>query len=1584
MINTINKILNKCCKKVTKSRIYVTNFNTIVTDWQSSGDCDFLLINLNIENGPAFPIVASKFCNGEDLINHVFRSINYRTFLNIDREDHYVIRSGNVTIKLGANLMEQNFQNHDNIFVRLRMKGGTYPPLDQIIFTNKYIKECEDQLLWELPCQSMSSIKMPEMFYRIIGQHCASVDMETIIILFEDVMTCIRHFMKSRNMNDIYHVAALFYRLRTGKSLTMRLTAYIEKFIKELFAAQSEEKSAFAKLRECFDNVEKFKKSTLVQKIMRVLGMIIALSICTATKTAFSLTNFLKIDKLIACKNFFSNVDVLSNIMELILFMCEKGYQCIVTGSFSCIFHSADQYEDWYMKCQKLKIQSKQLNDPEALGFSESEFLGNLDQTIEQGTDICRHLKDTQSYELKYMRQQLNELIFIQSEQLTTQKAREYRDAPFSILINGASSVGKSTITNMLFQHYGKLFDLPLEDKYKYTKNPVAKYWDGFKSYMWCLLIDDIAYMHPNAATNGDPSVMEVIQIQNNVPYVPDQASLEDKGRTPLRAKFCIATTNTKHLNAVHYFNCPIAVQRRLPIVVTVAPKPEYATNGFLDSAKTPKTTTYPDFWLWKVEKVEAGHSDRCSYKEVYSTSNVHEFLAYFSEQAVLFKEKQELIKTSHNYIREIAICKKCYRDKTVCICSGLPQQSFEFVHSIWMWFIVKFVLFYIKFRPGAILWLYPAMCFLGYKDEQIGKLHIRYIGDKIGNTLHGLKNYRYLLSIVAGLTTALAAYKMYVRASKVCGIKSESLDDQKTDSRNMEEEVARESEDDIYAGRKPAPRAVERENVWYQREYELSPCDVSEGSLSTGTLSLEKFQEMCWNNTITIEVHSDGKGSATSAFCLKGNVYLANNHSFKGLDEYFTMKIKHGVRNLGIQNEIETVMNISDIVQIPSTDLVLFTIVCIPPKRDLYKFIPVNKLYGTHVGFICSNFQRKRRSHAVRFAQTSTLNVVSVGYTMECYKCKISSDNPTDYGFCGSPFVIKNGMGYHIAGIHVAGSGEDVIEIAISQTQLNPYMEYFKTYWIANNNGVKLSAPSVEKTLLPLHEKSAIRYIDEGVCDVYGSISGFRATHKSQVEKTMMNDYFSLRGYKTKYTSPDLRSWRPKHLALKEMVKPQNLWCPEIVDKCVNAFFKDIISGLTEQDKRDLHILDLESNVNGVPGVAYIDALKRNTSAGFPWKRSKKNFLSYREDGQTVDVDDEILDEAKRIEECFKRGERANVVWSANLKDEPVTDKKAKMGKTRVFCCANFPMLLVMRKYLLTFIRVMQNNRFLFEAAPGTVAQSKEWGEIKEYLTKFGKDRIVCGDYGKFDKRMASIFIRAAFRLIRMILEWAGWPEKLLIVIDAIACEVAYPLIDFFGDLIQFFGGNPSGHSLTVIINCIVNSLYMRYMFHVITHMEPEEFKKFVALMTYGDDNGLGVSEKLPEFNHTTISKTLATYGVEYTMADKESESVPYIHINDATFLKRSWRYDEDVGAELCPLDHDSIEKMLMVNVRSRSIPHEAQCCAILDSAIREYFFYGKKVFEEKRALFCEAIQDLELVEWMGERTLPTWDELKNAFLQA
>lgn len=367
---------------------------------------------------------------------------------------------------------------------------------------------------------------------------------------------------------------------------------------------------------------------------------------------------------------------------------------------------------------------------------------------------------------------------------------------------------------------------------------------------------------------------------------------------------------------------------------------------------------------------------------------------------------------------------------------------------------------------------------------------------------------------------------------------------------------------------------------------------------------------------------------------------------------------------------------------------------------------------------------------------------------------------------------------------------------------------------------------------------------------------------------------------------------------------------------------------------------------------------------------------------------DDDIMHRFKVMETQCRLGYRASPIYNWSPKDEARAQAKVDLGKIRLFNCAPAEHALLMRKYLLTFVKVFQENPHVFEGAPGCVAQSLEWEAHREYLIQFGEDRMVAGDYKAFDKNMEAIIIHAAFDFIKIILSAAGWESEDLIVIDCIANDLAhnYCLID--GQLVQISGSNPSGHPLTVIVNCIVNSLYLRYCFHILAEEQQlpadallYDYKQYVALLTYGDDNAFGVSQAVPWYNHTTIAEVLSTIGVTYTMADKLSESIPFIHIDHVSFLKRTWRWDEDVGAYLAPLEEASIRKSLLVNIPSKSISKENQMVAVMNSCVNEFFFYGKERFEFERKYFLSVVDHFELTAELAAQPFPTWDDLYERF---
>jgi len=272
-------------------------------------------------------------------------------------------------------------------------------------------------------------------------------------------------------------------------------------------------------------------------------------------------------------------------------------------------------------------------------------------------------------------RKALDDLRFTKAVVITKRTAQASRAAPFGVLLFGGSSVGKSFFTQILIKHYAKLFKLPQGDEYIYTRNANSEFWDGFHSSMWCVILDDIAFLKPDQGL--DPSVTEMLQVVNNISFVPNQADLADKGRTPMKAELVIATTNTQHLNATAYFSCPLAIQRRLKYIIEIVPLPQYASadGKMLDPSKLPTTfVDYPNYWKIYVKVVtcagDGQNRNRARITTLFCTCDIYEFIKWYSETALQHEETQKKAAAQEDLLGKVTICELCHLPSSGCACT--------------------------------------------------------------------------------------------------------------------------------------------------------------------------------------------------------------------------------------------------------------------------------------------------------------------------------------------------------------------------------------------------------------------------------------------------------------------------------------------------------------------------------------------------------------------------------------------------------------------------------------------------------------------------------------------------------------------------------------------------------------------------------------------------------------------------------------------------------------------------------------------------------------------------------------------------
>jgi len=1544
-----------------------------------------------------------------------------------------------------------------------------------------HVKECEWELVYaEVGDKEKNKKHLNKQSFDKITDILKTVlsdKFDTEVKLIEDLMLLIFGIQKANTKTDVLIAIATFTKLRMVTPMSTTMLRNCISFAVDTYLINQTQSADnfFQAYREIasslVDNYSMVKNSPLVKKLHLFSTVVLGASIFDQIGMKVTNADMNRLTNSLDSKMAMGAMDFTHLIIETVTFIVERGYQCVTMKSFQPLFHSGKTHELWYSEAQLLKERSNFLGNPEVHGFSEYEFRNELDTCIEKGESIVQFLATLGPMEKRYGSQLLGELRMIRATTMTKNDASKDRIEPMGIMIYGGSSVMKSAFATELYYQYAKTMNLPCDEEYRYVRNHNDPFWSGFKSSKVCVHMDDAAPYKPNAMMGVDPSVAELLQILNSVAFVTTQAELCDKGKIPFRARLVTVSTNTVDLNAFHYYNNELAIRRRLPLVVMLSPKPEYAKGPMIDSSKVPhlEPGDYHDVWIIKVFKpVPQGNPadvalQRAKLELIKEYDNIYEFMAFFSKVSKIQYDIQLKAKRENTYAGDIELCNNCYHPKKHCNCVqsatmlkapqgaivdlvavtprtfrirlphcniiySVPQETvgmwdgkYYYLHDVMALenppsVIDNYLLnnsdelseiiqeYFRVIQTHNVSWYSRVICmgvesviqfilrysFLRWMSMQLLnwdflRSWILYLIYLISPTIQGVW---YLLSLVAekrfsrpsilvkiGFATSLLGATWLIQ-KKFRDVFSNSSEEKLPEKQMM-----------VQHSRVPQPLDEEYTNVWCDHDKKTTQFQFSEASKSWSRYEWDDVKRMLRHNLVNVIIHfkvlQNGEMVAgyrqNKAVCLTSHVYLINRHAWiKDSELEFIFESQGG----GVTSNIKVDSGCINMVEFPEYDLIMFEILSLPPRRNIINLFCEDNFSGRGEGM----YLIRDMSGSVSTLQLDNIRVSDKTYVpqfdQEMAMAMAICERDTVNGECGSLMLCKAPGGICILGLHALGGHRNMVQAPfITKSFLESALKSFPMSRVQGGTP-QLKIGRHELVMGPLHSKAHVNW-EEGHAEVIGSNMGFRAKPKTSVQSSYVREAFEKRGYVLKHGAPDMKSWKPWHLALTEMVNTNNNVDIKCLKHCADNYVDQVVKHLPSDWKKMVHTMPEDVAINGVDGVAYIDAINKNTSAGAPINAGKRSVMTFDETTGKWSLTKELHEAVGRINDCYAKGERSVPIFKAHLKDEPVTFAKQESGKTRVFVGGPLAWVVAVRMHLLWFIRLAQNNRITFELGAGTVAQSVEWGHIYEYLCAFGQDRIVAGDFKSFDKKMGSAFILYAYYIIAQIAERAGSHTDEIRSIMAIGEDTAFSFVDFDGDLIMFFGTNPSGHPLTVIINSLVNSLYMRYAYAKANPngTDCSDFQDNVHLYTYGDDNIMGVSKMTPWFNHTAIQKEMSNIGVTYTMADKEAISVPYINIADTSFLKRKWRFDNDVGSWLCPLDHESIEKMLLIQVKSKILTTKAQAIAGMSSALKEYFFYGKEEFTAKRTMFLEVVEEMNLRAYVESWDFPDWETILHSF---
>ena len=771
---------------------------------------------------------------------------------------------------------------------------------------------------------------------------------------------------------------------------------------------------------------------------------------------------------------------------------------------------------------------------------------------------------------------------------------------------------------------------------------------------------------------------------------------------------------------------------------------------------------------------------------------------------------------------------------------------------------------------------------------------------------------------------------------------------------------------------------------------------DVPESSQTTTTEQIvdRMSTNLCWGS---FPVNEDGKTTGSGVFFIKKSVMLFPKH----------MLYPHGNMSLTPRDNVEVTVTRHDKVggtfrvtvdremcyEFPEMDLLAAYVPNSPDFRTVPWF-PLSTPTGSSLAkLVVPSKQMKKDAVSIspnfgRVGHCYIKNIAGMSYTT----------NYARSGTCMGP-IIRDGPDPVILGFHIGG--DEVAKRGIGQCLTQQSIDT-ACAWLEENVGFlsaeadiiphsQYDVPVLTSTSVNPKAKYILDLPQTAFVDVHGSTK-LRTEQKSQVFDSILSPHIEeICGVPNQWGPPKLKpNWAAFNANIEQFTNPTDMFPPRLLRRSQMDWeepLKPLMLRYKQQE--DIRPLDMHEVILGIPGKKYIDAMPMDTGMGFPLF-GKKNKCDAN--GEALHFDEErdgevllsrtpkqhVMDEYHRLEQCWKENKRGYPVTSATLKDEPT---KLDKTKVRVFQAAPVALGMHIRKYFLPIARFLHMHSLVTESAVGVNPFSKDWEILEKHAQKFASDDLMLAfDYSKYDVRMNSQLVRAAWESMIRLAIWAGYPDESISIMKAMIVDIAHPVMDINGTLMTAYNMNTSGNNMTVDVNGIVGCFLVRMGFFN-EYPNEKNFRKHVAALTYGDDFMGSVHSKYRKFNFMSFKVFLEQFGMKITLPDKSNDEVLFMHKDSVDFLKRSGVYIPEIDRTIGKLSKDSIFKSLHSNLKSAKTTPRTVAASCIETALHEAFAFGREEYEEFRDQLTRvaARADLDIVPALNstfDERIAVWHE--------
>lgn len=1144
--------------------------------------------------------------------------------------------------------------------------------------------------------------------------------------------------------------------------------------------------------------------------------------------------------------------------------------------------------------------------------------------------------------------QELNAVAKAQNAGLTYKTSRP---RPLGIMIRGPTSIGKSTIVNVL----GKILAVAAKKEYSYyPRTTGTENWDGYTG-QYMVLYDDFGQ------STDFEEVPEIFSVISTNPFLPPMASLDNpsigiKG-TFMTSEVVIATTNLDNFRALdRVIHSPEALSSRFPISIRMEwinqndhnPKGDYSHAKFeltLTKGLVPETDRnlnlsetvgkivafYREYMLKAKQTFDDG-GDLTTLveglieehlKEPEAGNTFYEVKSYYTRAELAWKESlarlsvmytecaNESYNRAYTALQRFINTSKSVMNKVV---------DWIFKNAKLLFAVVGIMTSYLTFRRHMAQERRFQEAIVAFERANNADAYANAFGcayeelcacckSKTNSTLgeHGI-------SVYTRQTESYAPRSIKKAQSEVITPKEEIIESYSPRTiRRPQNAETRKYAESIEASH-PEIAEVLKHPVSKMGNI------ISQGFVDPTSVSLANKL----TNSIVILIRG---ANYVQAIPICGTYYLTVSHFFRTRGEGWNLQpfqMRDGVTIYNI------VLEESDIHQLGPDTVILDLPNLHPPRPNLVKnfcredeISYVVKQPETNYKIIVltdenakavqqHHFQSYKYEPDVSYTCPETLNT----YTLrDTFSYSLNSQA----GWCGAPVILENNkvqgkiIGIHSWGITGIAKGGCAI---VSRESLEKFF---------------MGKAVPQQFLIP--EKNQYAPSITGICELKNYVKN---TRKTRIHKSQFFEHV-----------PTIK--RPANLSsitlIENSIKKFSRNVFTVKRSVLKRVENHIVSILNKLPMNDLDIReDYNSSISAYQDLAGINL---TTSPGYPWVdlNLDKRKLIDNSDGNYKIIDPDLLSVLEYRERCYANNVVPFTIWTSCCKDELL-----KPGKdTRLFEIGPIEQVIHGRRLFATFMDFFHRNHCKFFSAVGMNPESIEWHEMVRHLISFG-DNGLFSDWKHFDCTELSCFMFATCRIInawydRNVKDGKSRDRMLFFT------EGMFRYTKVGNLLLLIITGLASGWLLTTIVNTINNAIIHFYIYLELAPVEYASLRylhRHSAMYLYGDDAVISVSDEIAEFyNSVTIASEAEKFGMFMQSDKKGDEVVKTQHILDLTFLKRSVRSSLLNNHFVPLLNMESMMCMIAFYTESKVITIQESHQAIVDSFCQFAYFYGPDFYD-------------------------------------